>query len=563
MESDVTTWFTRTLAAAFNTAQARTAAEALRRCGIDPHHFSWLPHVSSAVYPLSHDDGTSWPDLESRHRKDKRVHGQFFTPETMVSHLLQTIDPLPCSGEFLDPACGAGGFLVPIARHLSAHQQGNFLTRLYGYDIDADALLVCLGRLLSLFPSRGVPCLEQRDFLLAPPERTFRLIIGNPPYRVNLPEVVREALKRRYTTAEGEKDLYTFFLEAGASALAADGELIMLTSHTYLVNHQCKNIRAFLFERHQAHGLYFLPFRFFPTAPGVLPLITHIRKSRSGSTALQVFDGYDAKAGWQTRHEADATVLKSLTGLARLRLSSAAGTLLTAMQDGHATLGQIARVGVGIQESLSRGRQVSRFVHSSKQCASDVPVLRGREIEQFKICWEGKFISYGPHLTYAGPEEIFRGPKILYQNLRNESIPVRLVATLDDRGFFPKNSLSYIAQPKPPFSLEYLTGLLNSPLVNAWFAGRYYSFHITVTQVRSIPIPEATPALRSAVEEVVREIGSVTENAANMQKLRSRLSDLVIRCYFPEISADEVRRTLNLDNPQKFSVRRTCLDRSL
>ncbi|HNV68496.1 MAG TPA: TaqI-like C-terminal specificity domain-containing protein [Candidatus Ozemobacteraceae bacterium] len=546
MESSLSHWFTRTLAAAYHHPPVETPTAALEQCGIDPSPFPWLSNISPASYPLRGDRLEQWPDLEQRQRSAKRTHGQYFTPEVLVTHLLQTLAPLPTSGRILDPACGAGGFLVPLAGHLADVQPDTFLDRLYGYDIDPDALLICLGRLLSRFPHRGVPTLEQRDFLLSPPEDQFRLIIGNPPYRVNLPEATRTALAQRYTTTEGEKDLYTFFLEAGIGALTHDGDLVMLTSHTYLVNHQCQRIRDHLFRNHQARSLYFLPFRFFPMAPGVIPVITHVSSSRATEQALQIYDQYSLTNGWNSRHAVKPELLRSSTGLAQIRLSPDARQLFDQMQQEHQPLGNLARVGVGIQESVTRGRQISRFVRATKDSDADVPVLRGREIDQFKVQWGGNYLTYGPHLTYPGPEEIFREPKILYQNLRNESLPLRLVAALDTDGFFPKNSLSFIARPTPPFTLEFLVGLLNSPLVNAWFAGRYYSFHITVTQVRSIPIPTATEPLRHEIEHLVRQLKNTELETREGERLQSHLSELVIRCYFPGEPIARIRHVLGL-----------------
>ena len=109
-----------------------------------------------------------------------------------------------------------------------------------------------------------------------------------------------------------------------------------------------------------------------------------------------------------------------------------------------------------------------------------------------------------------------------------------MVAALDHKGFFPKNSLSYIANPQEPFSLEYLVGVLNSPLMNAWFASQFYSFHITVTQVRQIPIALATPELRARVSALASALALSNSGRSAEEKLLAELSRSVIECYFPE-----------------------------
>ncbi|MBI3039964.1 hypothetical protein HYY75_13095 [bacterium] len=221
------------------------------------------------------------------------------------------------------------------------------------------------------------------------------------------------------------------------------------------------------------------------------------------------------------------------TGLAKARLDKKTLSLFKNMEKVSQPLGKIANIGVGIQESLVRGERISRFVVGNAENSNHVPVLRGREISKFFIKWEGKYINYGPHLAYRGSPEVFQGEKILYQNIRNETLPTRLVAALDKKSFFPKNSLSIIWNPKPPFSLLYLLGLLNCRLVNSWFKCHYQSFHVTVTQVRTIPIPTGTPETRRILESLVEEILSQDPKELIFGELLDSLERAVVSCYFP------------------------------
>lgn len=447
-------------------------------------------------------------------------------------------------GAVLDPACGDGGFLVPLARARIACGREHPLDGIHGIDLDAEALLVALARLYACAPRGGVPTLERRDFLLDPPPGRFRLVLGNPPYRVNLPAEVRNELERRYETAEGEKDLYTFFIESGMRRLEAEGTLLMLTSHTWLVNHQCAKIRRFVFGEHSAERLFLLPTRFFPEAPGVIPVVAEIRNAFPGEGWVQVYDGYDGSGGWRSRRRAPAASFLQPTGLRTALADPGLKGLFDEMTGENPRLGAIARVGVGIQEALRREGRASKFVSATPGGPTSVPVLRGREIEPFRTRWEGLYLDYGPHLAYAGDPDLFRGEKILYQNLRHETLPVRLVAALDREGYFPKNSLSYITKPEPPFTLEYLTGLLNSPLVNGWFGGAYFSFHVTVTQVRSIPVPVADASRRASVEECARRLGRIPAGSPLPRELCNALAAAVAACYFPDKDPAEILERL-------------------
>src|SRR5262249_8422082 len=65
--------------------------------------------------------------------QDRKRSGVFYTPAPVISAML---DRLPTEGEWLDPACGAGAFLVALARRHGA----SILNRLSACDVDRDAL---------------------------------------------------------------------------------------------------------------------------------------------------------------------------------------------------------------------------------------------------------------------------------------------------------------------------------------------------------------------------------------------------------------------------------------
>lgn len=507
--------------------------ETLMALGFEPRRYPWLETLTDEHFPLIERPGAGMiPDVQSRTRSVKRRSGQFFTPESLVGELLDETGIIKDSGRVLDPACGDGAFLVPAARRRQSLGAPVNLGDFYGYDIDPTSLLICLGRLLAAFPHSGLPGLECRNFLREPPGPLFDVVLGNPPYKVNLEDDLKELLRQRFETAEGEKDVYTFFLEGAVKALVPGGSLCLLTSHTYLVNHQCRLIRAFLFGKYAARRLFLLPPAFFPTARGVLPVVLELQKQPFDDRPVQLYDDYQPSRGWNSRRKGDARELLQPTGLRRLLGDPRWRLLFEKMETGTRRLGDIARIGVGIQESTVRAETISRFVTETWQPGYE-KVLKGKEISAFAIHWEGKFLNYGPHLTYAGNPTLFRGQKILYQNIRHESLPVRLVATLDSQGFFPKNSLSYIVEPDPPFALEYLVALLNSPIVNCWFREQYFSFHITVTQVRTIPIPLPPEKLRQEIEMLSQSLMTSNVAAEKRQTMSEELSELVLQAFFP------------------------------
>lgn len=547
-------WFNAKIAGSYAVSPTGHPADTLRELGAPVHLTETFTSLMDCEIVLKQAGEGEVPDLERREKKRKRSTGQFYTPESLAARLAGLSHPLGKDALILDPACGDGSFLMAVAavlsqscqsegvegpkgrvyaRRIAGVNSGDFLANLHGYDIDQQALFICLTRLLCAFPNCGWPVLEQRDFLMQPPETRFDLVIGNPPYRVNLNEDYKNRLDELYETGEGEKDLYTFFLEAGLHVLSDDGQMIMLTSHTWLVNHQCRKIRQLLFEKNRVTAINLLPARFFPAAPGVLPVVAFVEKGKESipSYLVMVNSGYSEGGGWSEAYKAHSDSFVSGNGLRQSLVSSDLKTAFEKMQASGICLGSIAKIGVGIQESLQRTDRVSRFVSDSRLADNYRPVLKGRELAPFKINWEGFFIDFGPHLAYAGDEKIWAGSKLLYQNIRNEKLKTRLVAAYDTESYYPKNSLSFIVSESADYPEMFLLGLLNSLPVNAWFSGRFHSFHVTVTQVRQVPLPPFNKRLFALVADCAGKLQKLSHASPEYGEVFSRLNEAVCRCY--------------------------------
>ncbi|GAB4283501.1 MAG: hypothetical protein Kow0029_29690 [Candidatus Rifleibacteriota bacterium] len=495
--------------------------------------YNWASKVADEKFVLKSVENMEIPDLESRSKNHRRNSGQFYTPESFSKQIVAAANP-PLGGEVLDPACGDGSFLMAAAQMLQSKKPGNRLNldRFTGYDIDNKALLVSLARLKTLEGAIGWPRLYCDNFLTCTINQRFDLILGNPPYKVNLPAETKQYLVEKYETAEGEKDLYTFFIERSVKLLKNKGFLLMLISNTFLVNHQCKLIRQFVFSR-KVKSIYLLPARFFVKAPGVLPVVIYLCASanRESGNRVQIFSKYSTREKtWEEKYVVNSVSLLDGSGLRKAIVPDRLKSVFKKLE-GFPTLSEFCKVGVGIQESTKRSGSISKYVTDKKYTSRHRPVLKGREISAFKINWGKKYIDYGDHLAYKGDEKIFNAPKILYQNIRNEKLKQRLVAAYDDKGFFPKNSLSFVLPISENVSFAYLEAVLNSVLINAWFSGHFHSFHVTVTQVKRIPLAIPSLELVRKIEDIVKNIRLVSVHQPEWNDYRQKLDLLICEAY--------------------------------
>lgn len=129
--------------------------------------------------------------------------GQFFTPRNVVQMMIDVLNPK--EGEkIIDPACGSGGFLAHILKHLQKQQLKSY----YLTGIDKDAFLSKLARIyLSLLGENDyhVFCENSLDLPYKWKEETnnnitlgqFDLVLTNPPFGAKIP-VVGSDLLRQY-----------------------------------------------------------------------------------------------------------------------------------------------------------------------------------------------------------------------------------------------------------------------------------------------------------------------------------------------------------------------------
>ncbi|OKA18978.1 SAM-dependent methyltransferase [Pseudomonas versuta] len=198
--------------------------------------------------------------LPAEHRGE---FGIYYTPPSLTARLIDqataaNVDWAKC--RVLDPACGGGAFLAPIAQRildeltdcspkLLMQSIGN---RLRGYEIDPfgawlsqvtlDAVLLPISRKAG----RRLPVVVSvcDSLRRSPPKDRFDLVIGNPPYgRAKLDAETRERYKR---SLYGHANLYGLFTDLALRHTKPGGVIAYVTPTSFLAGVYFKNLRALL-----------------------------------------------------------------------------------------------------------------------------------------------------------------------------------------------------------------------------------------------------------------------------------------------------------------------------
>ena len=189
--------------------------------------------------------------------------GAYYTPPALCERLLEMATEAGVdwrSARVLDPACGGGAFLSPVARRMANAQQHrcaadgltNIMQRLHGFEIDPFAawmshvfLEVTLGDLCREAGTRLSHVVHICDSLEQTPSREeYDLVVGNPPYgRATLSPELRATYRR---SLFGHANLYGVFTDMALRCCRTGGVIAYVTPTSFLAGEYFKALRGLL-----------------------------------------------------------------------------------------------------------------------------------------------------------------------------------------------------------------------------------------------------------------------------------------------------------------------------
>ena len=129
--------------------------------------------------------------------------------------------------------------------------------------------------------------------------------------------------------------------------------------------------------------------------------------------------------------------------------------------------------------------------------------------------------------------------KILLQRTRNESLPIRIVATLDDVSVYGTEGIYFIIPKHSEDSLRYLLGILNSKLINYLFATKFLNLAIKAEYVKQVRIPNVNDNQRNRIEELVNLVLIGKQKDLDTALLESEIDRFVYQLY--GLTEEEIR----------------------
>ena len=253
------------------------------------------------------------------------THGEVFTRRWVVDLILdlagyRAAEDLGAS-VIVEPACGAGAFLVPIAERLaeSCRRHGRSLAdvgqAIRAFDVldrnvgaareSVATRLVEFGQPADVAESLSSQWVSRGDFLLSDGGCDGSLqadfVVGNPPYvrLEDVPTEVSAAYRSECSTMRGRADIYVGFFEKGLSMLGPEGRLGFICADRWMHNQYGERLRALVASEYAVDTVVVMhDVDAFEDPVSAYPAITVLRNGRQGRAhVVEAMDGFDATDG--------------------------------------------------------------------------------------------------------------------------------------------------------------------------------------------------------------------------------------------------------------------------
>ncbi len=226
--------------------------------------------VLSAAEPDDRDYAISSAYALLMGTEQRKALSAYFTPPGLTSAVLDAasnfIDGVT-NPAVLDPACGGGSFLTPMARYLIRHRdrQGNptpeacrnALRQVRGIEIDTGLATLSQTLLRKMlvreygFARRGpLGVVKRGDALSVSLQSKFDLVVGNPPYgkvHDRLEDKILKAAGR--ANLGGHTNLYSLFLLRSLNWVKPGGGLVFLLPTSFVAGPYFAGLRQEVFSR--------------------------------------------------------------------------------------------------------------------------------------------------------------------------------------------------------------------------------------------------------------------------------------------------------------------------
>ena len=381
----------------------------------------------------------------------------------------------------------------------------------------------------------------------------FDVVIANPPYITVALGKKQDffskgeisILKKRYNDVfEYKGNTYALFLKRSFSILGSEKLCTFIIPNTLLLNSTFEKMRKFLLSNTSICNLVNITDKVFHDAEigGNLILIYKTGKSPNGHNVnsieineLEIFDS-------NLRYNKIPQEMYLAVDGCRFYLDTTSLEVMNKVRYESIMLDKLACFYNGIKTGNNK-----KFIADNKIDKRYRKILRGRDIERYRISFKNNYVLFDKRLLWSNTneEKLTKHPKIVMRQTGD-----RLVCALDTEGFLTMDTTHLIFDTK--VDIMFLLAILNSNLLN-WFhramtaeQGRTFA-EVKIVNLKKLPVKihgDCQTTFVKKVDEILNIIKGIDFNVnpqkqAKVKALESEIDQLVYKLY--DLTPQEIK----------------------
>lgn len=358
----------------------------------------------------------------------------------------------------------------------------------------------------------------------------FDVVIGNPPYtyRNAIIDNEKNYFKKEYKSAEGNYDLYKFFMEKCSLITKGEGLSSFIVPNTFLSASTYSKLRELIINEFEVLEFYDLGLDVFENVV-VESIIFLLKKSevKEHNTKVKIQrdrerDFYDL----QEKYKINLLEFSGVNTTFNIYISNEVKRIIDRMIIDSVNLDKICYCTVGINTGYIKNDLTSSFKLDERYHK----MLNGKNIGRNYVEWDGEWIMYDPEFVKSKgdrgrslpPKYIFDDDKILIQRTRR-GMKRKLICYYDNEKYYNLNRLSNVVLKDENYELKYIYALLNSELLDFYFNKYFNEYEVKPIHLSKLPIKKANKKTQLGFSIKTDEIINVNKK---LQKLLNNLLEL-------------------------------------
>jgi type I restriction-modification system DNA methylase subunit len=356
----------------------------------------------------------------------------------------------------------------------------------------------------------------------------FDAVIGNPPYLfiTEIDETQKQYLFNKYSTAEYRFDVYGVFTELAIRQLARKGGYVSyIIPHTLLSNDSFEKLRRLILAETHLEKVIDIGPGVFAGAKNETMIFVLRNGAQEDAITEVVLTGSKTFPIPSKQFTLPQQQWNETPGAAWLVNVSAEELIVVAkMEKAQFRLGDLCTINQGLRTGDN-----DKYLSETPKTSKWKPAAGGKQIGRYEPIPTGLYVHYEPELLDAPRrKEIFESAeKLAVQEIRNITLPRRIIATYDDQQFYCLQSTNVInLREGLAWNLKFLLGILNSAAVNFYFRQRFSgNNHIASNQLAQIPVPHidesASSQIVSLIERMLNQRQHLARSLSDSERQRT------------------------------------------